>query len=176
MINLKKNKGITLIALVITIIVMLILVAVTISLAVNGGLFAYAGRAVSETNEAIQREKTLGDVRPNLTIEELITELTSGEEIRYGLSADGKSFIGKPTDNPERTQNGNAECSYGQKFTEGYFLKVDMGNNEFTYFCSDTEEKNTTYFNWSFTGHVDIYALSGDFIAGEDYIDGSPVD
>ena len=35
----KKEKGITLIALIITIIVMLILVAVTISVALNGGLF-----------------------------------------------------------------------------------------------------------------------------------------
>ena len=42
--NKGKNtaKGITLIALVITIIVMLILVAVTISMALNGGLFGYA--------------------------------------------------------------------------------------------------------------------------------------
>ena len=37
-----KNKGITLIALVITIIVMLILVIVTINVAINGGLFRYA--------------------------------------------------------------------------------------------------------------------------------------
>ena len=61
-INSKGAKGITLIALVITIIVMLILVAVTISLAVNGGLFEYAGKAVSETQKTLDQEKTLGDV------------------------------------------------------------------------------------------------------------------
>ena len=54
--DLNTNKGITLIALVITIIVMLILVAVTISMAVNGGLFDYAGKAVGETNNAIANE------------------------------------------------------------------------------------------------------------------------
>ena len=43
--KLKTQKGITLIALVITIIVMLILVAVTISMAINGGLFEKAGKA-----------------------------------------------------------------------------------------------------------------------------------
>ena len=57
----NTNKGITLIALVITIIVMLILVGVTISMAVNGGLFDYAGRAVSETNEALKAEQALAE-------------------------------------------------------------------------------------------------------------------
>ena len=56
----RQNKGITLIALVITIIVMLILVAVTINMAVNGGLFDYAGKAVGETQNAIDKEQELG--------------------------------------------------------------------------------------------------------------------
>ena len=41
----KNTKGITLIALIITIIVMLILVAVNISVALNTGLFKSAGDA-----------------------------------------------------------------------------------------------------------------------------------
>ena len=52
----KKSTGITLIALIITIIVMLILVAVTINMAVNGGLFGYAGNAARDTKTAIQDE------------------------------------------------------------------------------------------------------------------------
>lgn len=55
------QKGITLIALVITIIVMLILVAVTISMAVNGGLFDYAGKATGETQNAINAEQQLAN-------------------------------------------------------------------------------------------------------------------
>ncbi|MGN1351431.1 MAG: hypothetical protein ACI4VE_01370, partial [Clostridia bacterium] len=47
--KMKSNKGITLIALVITIIVMLILVVVTIRISTNGGLFDYAGKAARET-------------------------------------------------------------------------------------------------------------------------------
>ena len=57
----KKNNGITLIALVITIIVMLILVAVTINLAINGRLFDYATKATTETKDALESEKSLVD-------------------------------------------------------------------------------------------------------------------
>ena len=57
----REKNGITLIALVITIIVMLILVAVTISLAVNGGLFSYAGRAAHDTELAKQEEQKLAE-------------------------------------------------------------------------------------------------------------------
>ena len=41
----KKQKGITLIALIITIIVMLILVGVSVTVALNGGLFSTAKKA-----------------------------------------------------------------------------------------------------------------------------------
>ena len=57
----KNNNGITLIALVITIIVMLILVAVTISMAVNGGLFGYAGKAAGETKNELNKEQQIAN-------------------------------------------------------------------------------------------------------------------
>ncbi len=49
----KSTKGITLIALIITIIVMLILTGVTMNIAVNGGLFNNAQRAVDDTNAEV---------------------------------------------------------------------------------------------------------------------------
>lgn len=52
----KDQKGITLVALIITIIVMLILVAVTITVALNGGLFDTARRASKETKAAQVKE------------------------------------------------------------------------------------------------------------------------
>ena len=55
----KGQKGITLIALVITIIVMLILVGVTISVSLNGGLFSTAKEATDETQIAKEREELL---------------------------------------------------------------------------------------------------------------------
>lgn len=55
----RGDKGITLIALVITIIVMLILVTVTISIASDGKLFDHAGNAARETKAHVQNEETL---------------------------------------------------------------------------------------------------------------------
>ena len=55
----KKQKGITLIALVITIIVMLVLVGVTISVSLNGGLFTTAKEAAGETQIAKEKEELL---------------------------------------------------------------------------------------------------------------------
>lgn len=62
----KSQKGITLIALVITIIVMLILVGVTITMALNGNLFNYAKDATTRTNEAVQGEKELSNGTVNI--------------------------------------------------------------------------------------------------------------
>lgn len=52
----KEQKGITLVALIITIIVMLILVAVTISIALNGGIFDQARRSTRATQLAQVKE------------------------------------------------------------------------------------------------------------------------
>ncbi len=52
-----KSKGITLIALVITIIVMLILVGVTLTVALNGKIFSTAKEAVNRWKEAEVQEK-----------------------------------------------------------------------------------------------------------------------
>lgn len=62
----RSQKGITLIALVITIIVMLILVGVSITMAVQGGLFGYAGNAARETNDAMIEENELGSGKANV--------------------------------------------------------------------------------------------------------------
>lgn len=62
----KSQKGITLIALVITIIVMLILVGVTITMALNGNLFNYAKDATKRTNEAVQGENQLSSGTVNI--------------------------------------------------------------------------------------------------------------
>ena len=72
----NKNNGITLIALIITIIVMLILVAVTISMAVNGGLFGYAGNAAKDTELAKKQELELANVDSGMTTDDLIDKYT----------------------------------------------------------------------------------------------------
>ena len=79
--NIRQTKGITLIALVITIIVMLILVGVTISIAVNGGLFDYARKATKTTEAEINREKKLADLESNMSTEALIDYFTTEPDI-----------------------------------------------------------------------------------------------
>lgn len=58
----KKNKGITLIALVITIIVLMILAGVTISMSLNGGILEKANMATEEYKIAQIKEKIMLDI------------------------------------------------------------------------------------------------------------------
>ena len=53
----KNKSGITLIALIITIIVMLILVGVTINVALNGGLFEKGEKAAFQTGASTVKEQ-----------------------------------------------------------------------------------------------------------------------
>ena len=57
----KKCKGITLIALIITIILLLILVGVSINLAIKGDLFGSAEKAVDGTNAKVEQEQSRVD-------------------------------------------------------------------------------------------------------------------
>ena len=70
----KNNKGITLIALVITIIVMLILVTVTIRVATDGNLFTHASNAVKGTKTAIEGENAI--LNDDLGIEAIVAAQT----------------------------------------------------------------------------------------------------
>lgn len=76
--RIREERGITLVALVITIIVMLILVAVTINIAIQGGLFETARYARDETQNAINEEKALGngkvtiDNKTNVDIDDIV--------------------------------------------------------------------------------------------------------
>ena len=76
----KKEKGITLVALVITIIVMLILLGVTVTGAINGGLIGTSQEAkykteISQIKEALEEEiinrKALKESTDNITIADL---------------------------------------------------------------------------------------------------------
>ena len=58
---LREEHGITLIALIITIIIMLILVAVTISILINSGLIGKAKKAGEDYKTSYEQEQRLGD-------------------------------------------------------------------------------------------------------------------
>lgn len=87
--DLKEKRGITLIALIITVIVMLILIAVTISVAVSGNLENYARKAGKETNEAIDAEQQLANGKVKIdgkwydSIEGYILETQMNSNAKY---------------------------------------------------------------------------------------------
>ena len=54
--RLGPNKGITLVALIITIVIMLILATVTVNVVIDGGLFEYAGNAKDSVEVANEKE------------------------------------------------------------------------------------------------------------------------
>ena len=64
--NIRNQKGITLVALVITIIVMLILVAVSVTVAINGGLFTQAKEASNKWEDESQIEADGNIVKVNV--------------------------------------------------------------------------------------------------------------
>ena len=55
--NINNAKGITMVALIITIILMLILVGVTVTVTLDDGLFNTAERAVNQTQKSEDKEK-----------------------------------------------------------------------------------------------------------------------
>ena len=57
----RGQKGITLVALIITIIVMLILVAVAITVVIQSGLLDTAAEAGQKTQQAVNEESTMDD-------------------------------------------------------------------------------------------------------------------
>ncbi len=131
----SNPKGITLIALIITIIVMLILVGVTVSVALNGGLFNKANTAVKKTKEEIEKEQLLAAVtvayNPNsdgIDFDELdknLPEGIKGKNGDYTSDSTGNSYtVNKKTGQIEENKDkGNTltEIRLGDKWTNVTF-------------------------------------------------------
>ena len=90
----KGQKGITLVALIITIIVMLILVGVSISVALNGGLFDKAETAKSETNEK-QVEEVVSVVLADINADKRIKGAAYAEPTLDEFSKEIKTMLSK---------------------------------------------------------------------------------
>lgn len=71
----KGQKGITLVALVITIIVMLILVGVSVTVAIQGGLFTTAKDAASNTEVEANAERNLSNGKVTVLVNDVETEM-----------------------------------------------------------------------------------------------------
>lgn len=133
----SENKGITLIALIITIIVMLILVGVTVNIALNGGLFDVTKKATIKQEIAIMQEVidieivnlTAKNIEEGKDLEvsakDIITacEMTSsksitlGTEVKYisnvNIAPQGICYILEPSKLNVNTTRGNGSKEDG---------------------------------------------------------------
>lgn len=167
----KNKKGITLIALIITIIVMLILVGVTVTVSINGGLFEKTKEAAKGTTIEKTKEQIIADIAvkiadksgTNITENELkeivapkygtLNEdetaliLTSGEEVPL-------SEIWNNFDGPQKNEYGYyTNCLYGTAHIEHpeYFTEEQLAEFEKYYqtktpvnFAANNKHKNPT--------------------------------
>ena len=85
----KKKNGITLIALIITIIILLILVGVSINLVIKGDLFGSAEKAVTGTNDKVAQEQT--------RVDELMDELDNVQQQQCNHTWGTWQIINQPT-------------------------------------------------------------------------------
>ncbi len=105
----KTQKGITLIALIITIIVMLILVGVTVSIALNSGLFKATQGAAKNTEAERINETKLSTGKVNI----------GGEEVDITNTANINAYLDKQK-LKEQGYTHKLTCKYGQQTFECY--------------------------------------------------------
>ena len=142
------SKGITLIALVITIIVMLILVAVTISMAINGGLFEKAGKATGDTRNAMDAEQQLADGRIQIAgkVYESIDDYLAGKEAVLDYDKTKTNDDGTLKSNAKYESDGktaiipkgfkiieDTEGTEGKKSIDAGLVIQDSAGNEFVW-------------------------------------------
>ena len=118
--NLKKNKGITLIALVITIIVLLILAGVSIAMLTGqNGILSQAQNAAEQTEIANAKEQAQMDI-----LEWQSDKLEKGESadldntIIKGILT-GKDYVGTAGEDSFTTKNGKYTIPYSDLYTNG---------------------------------------------------------
>ncbi len=132
----KRDRGITLIALVVTIIVLLILAGVSISMLTGqNGILRRAAEAKEKTEESEKKEKT--DLA---TVEGLIDE--------YGKTSKGWTYLYDANGMPEKVTNGQGTIltigdyiNYNPADYDGY----DETKNGFYNSPAGTIQENTTY-------------------------------
>ncbi len=150
----SNHRGITLIALIITIIVMLILVGVTISVSLNGGLFTTTKDAVNKTqveaDKEILQEGVIGALNEELKIanaESLKNNLPEGWEVTgvgpyIATSPNGNKFDVDIDGNITLNEPATGDLLLLEKYflgenEEGRDLSEVMDLNNFTTFYDD---------------------------------------
>ena len=151
----KSEKGITLIALIITIIVMLILVAVAVMFAMNGGLFKNAKDASAETEKKAIGETIFGSYI--LNNDGTINLTSTVSNARDALRADGKeseiAYSYPNANNPELI----VLKVYGKTGTYYYEIKGGYELHVVELIEGEDEEENTIL-----TGGEEEYVVTDD--------------
>ena len=144
--NDRKDRGITLVALVITIIVMLILVGVTISTAVNGGLFDYAKKAAEEMNKAQRQEQELTELITGMETDEVIAYYSDLGVLKRYFEGHTSEEVGKgPFTNNEIIENASTSITLiglASQDTENYIV-FSYKNRKYTVTYTNTSNINS---------------------------------
>ena len=110
----EKNKGITLIALIITIVVMLILVGVSVSILINSNLIGAAEKTATAYEEARRKEANSEGITIN------------GKTINEYISIDWEAAKAKATSKHPAQQN-TGDIGIG---TDGELVNLDLWTYE----------------------------------------------
>ena len=143
----KNQKGITLIALIVTIIVMMILVGVTINVTLNGGLFDTAAEATADKEKHIIHEKIVSAMKIGENAK--INVKGTYEEVLRMFGNDKVKAI-KPTEVKDETTEVTLEVkgkrgTYTYKIT-GTEIIVDPTTSEIRY---DIAFKDLSAIDWN---------------------------
>ena len=135
----NKNKGITLIALIITIIILLILVGVSINLAIKGDLFGSAEKAVSGTNDKTAQEQT--------RVDELMGELGRVEEQQRQDNLPG-TRVTEPTEYKEGNKTAIIPAGFTVSKAEG---ETTIDGGLVIYLINDKTDEEIKNLTWTGT-------------------------
>ena len=135
----ERNEGITLIALIITIIILLILVGVSINLAIKGDLFGSAEKAVSGTNDKTAQEQT--------RVDELMGELGRVEEQQRQDNLPG-TRVTEPTEYKEGNKTAVIPAGFTVSKAEG---ETTIDGGLVIYLINDKTEEEIKKLTWTGT-------------------------
>ena len=159
----QEEKGITLIALIITIIIMLILVGVTISISLQGGLFGYAKKAAKDTKNALEYENSLA--------EGIINGQTIDDIVGTAVADD---WYEAPAEELKIDKDGNYHISTCAELA--LFAKTVNEGNDFAgktvYLDKNLDLQGNENKQWTPIGIRDVKPFNGTFDGKNHYISG----
>ena len=170
----KKQNGITLIALVITIIVMLILVGVSVTVSLNGGLFTTAQNAKAKTQLESEKEQLL-----EMTIGALDNQgKVVYEKLNEIITEDGKFEMAEGTEAEQGAYTSESGTLFvvGERATISEAIKVLGGDVNGDGVVDGTDDMLLGRYTsgWAASDYADaIYLFEAGDLNGDGVVDGT---